>query len=95
MKKLNQIEAERNPFLVEVFANLPRVLSMIDMEVENETFGSCDRRYWAWCYTDFQNGTYQGLCHGIARLAANDLWPNGDKTDAIEIVRACFHELPK
>ena len=93
---MNRIDIQRNPFLEEVLANLPRILSMVDLETANETYGSCDRRYWAWCYTDYQNGTYQGLCHGIARLVASDLWPyKTNETEPLSIVKACFNGASK
>ena len=65
------IDIQRNPFLEEVLANFSRILSMVDLETANETYGSCDGDIKAWCYTDYQNGTYRGLCHGIARLVAS------------------------
>lgn len=64
-----------NPYLTQVHAVLPRVLSMMDQDTLSHTFGVADRYRWAWKLIDFENGTYQGLAHGLARLLVADLLP--------------------
>ncbi|MCR4316460.1 MAG: hypothetical protein NUW37_08945 [Planctomycetes bacterium] len=62
-----------NPYLNEIHAVLPRVLSRIDMDRTNSTYGLADRFYWSWKLIDFGNGTYQGLANGLARLISANI----------------------
>ena len=64
-----------NPYLDEVYRNLPRVLSLFDGDRTSISYGMGDRYYWAWGLIDFGNGTFQGAAHGLARLWAAGLWP--------------------
>ena len=64
-----------NPYLKEIEANLPRILSLIDRDKTSSSYGMGDRYHWAWGLIDFGNGTFQGLAHGLARLWKNNLWP--------------------
>ena len=64
-----------NPYLIEIKANLPRILSLIDRDKTSSSYGMGDRYHWAWGLIDFGNGTFQGVAHGLARLWKNDLWP--------------------
>lgn len=65
-----------NVFLTEIEKNLPRVLSLFDADRTSASFGAGDRYYWAWGLIDFSNGTFQGACHGLARLYVAGLWPS-------------------
>lgn len=64
-----------NPYLNEVHAVLPRLLSLFDADPLSPTYGMGDRFRWAWKLIDFGNGTFQGACHGLARLFTHKLLP--------------------
>ena len=64
-----------NPYMEEIKANLPRILSLIDNDKSSSTFGMGDRYHWAWGLIDFGNGSFQGIAHGLARLWKSNLWP--------------------
>ncbi len=64
-----------NPYLKEIRANLPRLLSLFDSDPTSASYGMGDRYYWAWGLIDFGNATFQGAAHGFARLWAAGLWP--------------------
>ncbi|QWE00778.1 hypothetical protein FD967_01670 [Polynucleobacter sp. JS-Mosq-20-D10] len=65
----------KNVYLDEVEKNLPRILSLIDIDSTSQTYGMADRYYWAWGLIDFGNASFQGIAHGLARLWCNGLWP--------------------
>ncbi|TAN42063.1 MAG: hypothetical protein EPN22_13490 [Nitrospirae bacterium] len=46
--------------------NVPRLLSIYNMDSYSATYGYGDRRYWGWKLTDFVNGTFQGGVHSLA-----------------------------
>ncbi|WP_449257007.1 hypothetical protein [Bosea sp. (in: a-proteobacteria)] len=69
--------AYANPYLREVFMSLPRLLAGFDRDPLSPTRGLGDRRYWAWKTQDFPNATPQSAVHGLARLLAADLLPQG------------------
>lgn len=64
-----------NPYLQQVYQNLPRILSLYDTDSSSETYGVGDRFFWAWKLIDFPNGTYQALVSGLALLIKNKLYP--------------------
>ncbi len=64
-----------NPYLQEVRINLPRLLSLFDIDRTSSSYGMGDRYHWAWGLIDFGNATFQGAAHGLARLWASGLWP--------------------
>ena len=64
-----------NHFINEININLPRILSLFDVDPTNKSYGTGDRLYWAWSLIDFGNGTFQGAIHGFARLWKAKLWP--------------------
>ena len=64
-----------NPYLEEIKANLPRLLSLFDHDATSQSLGFGDRYHWAWGLIDFANGTFQGATHGMARLWSAGLWP--------------------
>jgi len=66
-----------NPYSSQVLSVLPRLLSMFDNDPLSATHGIGDRYRWAWKLIDFGNGTFQGAAHGLARLLANDMLPEG------------------
>jgi len=71
----NNLRVSENIYLSEVKSNLPRILSLIDIDKTNKSFGTADRLYWAWKLKDFANGTGQGMINGFCRLWINNLWP--------------------
>lgn len=64
-----------NPYLDEIHRNLPRLMSLFDIDRTSQSLGTGDRYYWAWGLIDFGNGTFQGAVHGMARLWQAGLWP--------------------
>ena len=64
-----------NPYLEEIQANLPRLLSLFDLDPTSSSYGFGDRYHWAWGLIDFPNATFQGATHGLARLWRAGLWP--------------------
>lgn len=64
-----------NPYLNEIRINLPRLLSLFDVDKTSLSYGMGDRYHWAWGLIDFGNGTFQGASHGLARLWSSGLWP--------------------
>lgn len=71
----------RNPFIHEVTKSLPRILSAIDSDETNLSYGIADRYYWAWGLTDFGNATLQGCANGLSRLWVSGLWPFNSSED--------------
>lgn len=72
-----------NPYLTLVHSTLPRLLASFDSDPLSPTCGLGDRRYWAWKTQDFPNATPQGAVHGLARLVAAGLLPEGISSVAI------------
>ena len=70
-----------NIYLKEINANLPRILSLIDIDITNKSFGTTDRLFWAWKLKDFSNCTGQGMINGLCRLWVNKLWPYNTKKE--------------
>ena len=66
---------ENSIYLQEVISNLPRVLSLFDVDRTNSSYGMGDRFYWAWGLIDFNNAAFQGAANGLTRLWANGIWP--------------------
>ncbi len=73
-----------NPYLEQVWAVLPRLLSLYDNDPLSPTYGMGDRYRWAWKLIDFGNGTFQGAAHGLARLLKHNLLPNHFSQTAIK-----------
>jgi hypothetical protein len=61
----------------QVWAALPRLLALFDVDPASPSYGMGDRRHWAWGLSDFANGTFQGAANGLARLVQGDLLPPG------------------
>jgi hypothetical protein len=72
-----------NPYLDAVYAALPRLLASFDRDPLRASRGLGDRTAWAWKTIDFFNATPQGAVHGLARLVAADLLPDGMRAAAI------------
>lgn len=64
-----------NSYLKEISINIPRLLSLFDVDRTSLSYGMGDRYHWAWGLIDFGNGTFQGAAHGLARLWNAKLWP--------------------
>ncbi|MDR3476698.1 MAG: hypothetical protein P4M14_01540 [Gammaproteobacteria bacterium] len=62
-----------NPYLQQINKVLPRLLALYDRNTVSTTLGSGDRFYWAWKLIDFNNATFQGAVHGLARLLHSNL----------------------
>ena len=80
-----------NPYIPEIYANLPRILSLFDPDHLSPFYGVGDRDYWGWKTKDFINGTYQGAAHGFALLVKHNLLPDFlDRDDALGLIDAIF-----
>lgn len=66
---------QKNPYLVQTYATLPRLLACFEQDPTSPQFGVGDRLRWAWKLSDFTNGTFQGAAHGLARLVNAGLLP--------------------
>ncbi|MHB1220382.1 MAG: prenyltransferase/squalene oxidase repeat-containing protein [Gammaproteobacteria bacterium] len=62
-----------NPYLHQINKVLPRLLALYDRNTVSATLGYGDRYYWAWKLIDFNNATFQGAAHGLARLLNSNL----------------------
>ena len=56
------------PYLELALAQVPRLLSRLDREPFSKTFGSLDRTYWAWKFTDFPGARFQEAAYALAKL---------------------------
>lgn len=65
----------KNPYLIEIENNLPRILSLYDNDPISKSFGYGDRYHWSWNLIDFNNGTFQGVVNGLSILFLENLWP--------------------
>lgn len=80
-----------NPYIPEIYANLPRILSLFDPDRLSPFYGVGDRDYWGWKTKDFINGTYQGAAHGLALLVKHNLLPDFlDHDEVLELIDAIF-----
>lgn len=80
-----------NPWLDQVYATLPRLLALFDVDPISPTRGMGDRFRWAWKLIDFGNATFQGAAHGLARLVYAGLLPEWVHEEKIlELIDAIF-----
>lgn len=50
-------------YLAGIKGEVPRLVSLMDRDANNKTFGCMDRTYWAWKFTDFPGARFQeGVC---------------------------------
>ena len=92
MGKMSEAE---NPYLGAVFRNIPRLLSLINVDTTHPLYGCSDRRYWAWKTIDFPNGTFQGA-FGFSNLIANNMLPDYlSKAAVLEKILAMISVMPK
>lgn len=75
--------ALNNPYLQQVYRNLPRILALYDNDSSSRTYGLGDRFYWAWKLIDFPNGTYQAAVSGLALLIKHELYPKSFKKERL------------
>ena len=60
--------------------NLPRLLSLYNLDAKSQTLGWGDRLHWGWKISDFANGTMQGGVHALAIALKLDLMENEEFT---------------
>ena len=72
-----------NPYLVQVWNVIPRILSLFDTDPLSKTYGVGDRFRWAWKLIDFGSGTFQGAANGLAQLLVNGMLPEGFSESSI------------
>ena len=71
--------------------NMPRILSLYDIEAISNTYGLGDRNYWAWAQIDYPNATFQGFVNGISKLYEAKLLDEFlSKTNFIDLVESIF-----
>lgn len=56
------------PYLGNVRAQIPRLLSRMDRESSSTTYGACDRTFWGWKFTDFPGSRFQESLFALAWL---------------------------
>lgn len=80
------------PYLKEIHAAIPRLLSLFDTNEFSPSFGMGDRQYWGWKTTDFANATYQGAAHGLSILYYHDLLPDYlSRAACLDYIAMMFH----
>lgn len=85
-----------NIYAVELDAQLPRVLSLIDRDRLSRTHGFADRQFWGWKLIDFPNGTFQGFANGLsALLEARAFGPDVSTASITEVVETIMTATPK
>tara|TARA_A100001015_G_scaffold242910_1_gene277691 strand:+ start:5380 stop:6942 length:1563 start_codon:yes stop_codon:yes gene_type:complete len=86
------IKKRNNIYLDEIYANLPRMLSLYNNDQLSPFYGVGDRDFWGWKTKDFINGTYQGITHGLSLLIMNDLLPDYlERSYVIELIDRVFN----
>lgn len=58
--------------------NLPRLLSLYNLDCSSSTYGYGDRLFWGWKISDFVNGTQQGGVHALSIALNLSLIDNDD-----------------
>lgn len=87
---------KENPYLEQIYRNLPRVLALYDTDTTSPTYGLGDRFFWSWKLIDFANGTYQALVSGMALLLKHDLLPpHFDKKKWMKRIKSLIIGLQK
>lgn len=56
------------PYLEKILEALPRMVSMLDREPGSQTYGSMDRTYWGWKFTDYPGARFQEGAYALAHL---------------------------
>jgi hypothetical protein len=74
-----------NPYLPILHRNLPRLLSLYNVDFTDPLCGCGDRRYWAWKSIDFPNGTFQGVTFGLSKLLTAGMLPREMDKDEIQL----------
>ena len=84
-----------NPYISIVHRNLPRLLSLYNLDVTHPLCGCGDRRYWAWKLVDFPNGTFQGAAFGLSKLLTAGMLPKGiDKVAILRRIEQMISVIP-
>lgn len=65
------------PYLDAVLEHLPRALSLLDAQETSVSYGSFDRTWWCWKFTDFSASRFQEGCYLLAWLYGSPLAPEG------------------
>ena len=81
-----------NPYKEILKQSLPRLINMINQDVESGKYGYADRQFWGWKTIDFPNGTYQGICHSLAIAVKLELI---DKSLGLKLVDDLVNSVPK
>jgi hypothetical protein len=78
----------------QVYASLPRILSLYNFDSTNACYGIGDRVHWAWKMKDCANSILQGGIHGIARLLLDHkLKDYYDHGEIMNIIKSSFQGL--
>ncbi|MGB4107314.1 MAG: hypothetical protein WBK55_05915 [Alphaproteobacteria bacterium] len=81
MKAASQIQPRvaQNPYIPHALNQMPRLLSRMDREAPSRTYGSLDRTFWAWKFTDFSGARFQEALYALTwfyRSPGNDYYQN-------------------
>ena len=65
---------KKNSYLTTLDEVLPRILGLIDRDIDSETYGCCDRNFWMYKITDFSSGIIQqcSLTFSLLYYNSND-----------------------
>jgi hypothetical protein len=72
-----------NAYAMELDAQLPRVLALVDRDSLSATRGLGDRQFWGWKLIDFANGTFQGAVNGLSALLKANAFGSAIDPDAV------------
>lgn len=73
--------------------NLPRLLSIYNLDPVSPTYGWGDRRYWGWKTADFVNGSFQGGVYALAVALRMRMLESEDF--GLRLIDAIIMALPK
>lgn len=82
-----------NIFLEKLKINIPKLLSLYDLDPTSKTYGYGDREYWAWKTKDFCNATMQGGIHALAISYKLNISNNNKILDIIDIAISAIENI--
>jgi len=76
------------PYLSHVYRQIPRLFSRGDWDPFSQSYGCCDRTFWAWKFTDFPGARFQESAYALAFLYSNHWAGNVMYGNAETLIRA-------
>lgn len=77
-------------YLAPVRQRLPEVISRLDKEPFSKTYGSFDRTFWCWKFTDFSATRFQEGIYSLARFYTDPSSDLYQKPDVLQWIKAGF-----